>query len=206
MTTSSFAPPARPEQVYVWAWLPGASDPVVAGVLTEQEGIIVFAYGRSYLARTDAIPLYLPELPLQTGPIPPRVGTIAGCISDSAPDAWGMRVILQRVVGGNTDDVDLLHPFTYLVESGSQRIGALDFQHSADRYIARGTGVARLDDLARAAELVEAGVEQRARCRRRRLLGRGCEVGYVPHLPRRGADLGSRGGACRRSGASRAGR
>lgn len=158
MTTSSPSPSAHPERVYVWAWLPGSREPVVAGVLTDRDGTIDFTYGRSYLARPKAMPLYLPELPLEAGVIPPRVGTIAGCISDSAPDAWGVRVILHRFAGRDAEDIDLLHPFTYLLESGSERIGALDFQRSADRYLPRGTGVARLEDLARAAELVEAGV------------------------------------------------
>jgi serine/threonine-protein kinase HipA len=148
----------RPEEVFVWTWLPGATEPVVAGVLTEQSGLVSFTYGRTYQARDEAIPLYLPELPLQAGVIPPRVGTIAGCISDAAPDAWGMRVILNRLLGRDTDDVDLLDTFTYLLESGSDRIGALDFQASSEVYVPRGVGAVSLDELARAAELVVEGV------------------------------------------------
>lgn len=156
---SSSSPAGQPDRVYVWVWLPGEREPVVAGVLTEENGTVYFAYGRSYLAREEAMPLYLPDLPLEAGVIPPRAGMIAGPISDSSPDAWGMRVILQRLVGREAEDVDLLDPFTYLLESGSERIGALDFQRSADHYVPRGTGVASLEELARAAEFVEAGVE-----------------------------------------------
>ena len=155
MTSSPAA--NRPDRVYVWTWLPGSTEPVVAGVLTDMGGIVSFTYGQSYLGRGDAIPLYLPELPFGSSPIPPRAGMIAGCISDSAPDAWGMRVILNRLVGRGAEDVDLLHPFTYLIESGSDRIGALDFQLSSDTYVPRGTGDCSLDDLQNAAMLVQAG-------------------------------------------------
>lgn len=51
-------------EAYVWTWLPGATEPVVAGRLVERGGIVSFTYGRSYLALEGAVPLYLPELPL----------------------------------------------------------------------------------------------------------------------------------------------
>ena len=55
--------------VYVWVWLPGATAPVVAGVLTTSGPTTNFTYGTSYQRRPDAIPLYLPELPVQSGPV-----------------------------------------------------------------------------------------------------------------------------------------
>src|SRR5262245_39435697 len=57
-------------QAYVWVWLPGSTAPVVAGLLTPSGTDLQFNYGRSYLARTDAVPLYVPELPLESGPLP----------------------------------------------------------------------------------------------------------------------------------------
>lgn len=57
-------------QAYVWIWLPNSEVPVVAGVLSRDGKQLVFNYGRSYLARADAIALYAPELSLQTGAIP----------------------------------------------------------------------------------------------------------------------------------------
>jgi serine/threonine-protein kinase HipA len=80
---------SEPGQAFVWVWLPGAVDPVVAGRLDVEGQALVFTYGRSYLAREDRIPLYLPELPLGRGAIPPLAGEIAGCIADAGPDAWG---------------------------------------------------------------------------------------------------------------------
>ena len=150
MTTSN---PATPSDAFVWVWLPGAADPVVAGRLTDQGSVTTFAYGRSYLQNPAAVPLYLPELPLRRGEIAPRSGVIAGCVADSAPDAWGRRVIEHRRTGARSD----LPVLAYLLESGSDRIGALDFQRSATRYEARSGDAASLAELAEAAARVESG-------------------------------------------------
>jgi serine/threonine-protein kinase HipA len=150
---------SEPTGAFVWAWLPGASDPVVAGRLEVSSEIVYFTYGRSYLERSDAIPLYLPELPLRQGRIRPPAGlTVAGCIRDSGPDAWGQRVILRRRSGRLTADSDTgdLGLLTYLLESGSDRIGALDFQASATAYEAR-TSAATLDEMVTAADRLEDG-------------------------------------------------
>jgi serine/threonine-protein kinase HipA len=149
MTTS------EPQQVFVWVWLPGATEPVVAGRLDPVGPIVNFTYGRSYLERGDAIPLYLPELPLESGQISPLVGEVPGCITDAGPDAWGQRVILNRLTGRADADPAELGPLTYLIASGSDRVGALDFQASPTEYVPRGTWHASLAELAEAAERVE---------------------------------------------------
>ena len=151
----------RPREAFAWTWLPGATEPVVAGRLDEAGGALSFVYGRSYLAREDAIPLYTPELPLRSGTIRPLPGLDApGCILDARPDAWGQRVIMSRLLGGRAADADPadLGVLTYLLESDSDRIGALDFQLSSERYVPRGGAAATLRELATAAERVEAGV------------------------------------------------
>ena len=151
---------SEPTEAFVWVWLPHASEPVIAGRLETSGEILYFSYGRSYLDRADAIPLYLPELPLRQGRIRPLAGlTVAGCIRDAGPDAWGQRVILQRHVGHLTTDSDTgdLSLLTYLLESGSDRIGALDFQMSATAYETR-TSAATLEDLVMAADRLEAGL------------------------------------------------
>jgi serine/threonine-protein kinase HipA len=149
---------SEPQQAFVWVWLPGAVDPVVAGRLDSDGKLVTFTYGRSYLAREDRLALYLPELPLRRGPIAPLTGEIAGCIADAAPDAWGRRVIMNRAVGQNALDTTDLSIVTYLLGSGSDRIGALDFQTSASDYVARQTTHATLTELAESAERVEQGV------------------------------------------------
>jgi serine/threonine-protein kinase HipA len=149
---------SEPQQAFVWAWLPGAVDPVVAGRLDAEGQVLTFTYGRSYLERKDRIALYLPELPLGRGPIPPRVGETAGCIADAGPDAWGQRVILNRLTGNTSVDTSDLTPLTYLLESGSERTGAIDFQNSATEYVPRSLDQATLEELAESAERVELGV------------------------------------------------
>jgi serine/threonine-protein kinase HipA len=149
---------SEPGHAFVWVWLPGAVDPVVAGRLDVEGQVLVFTYGRSYLEREDRIPLYLPELPLGRGSIPPRVGEVAGCIADAGPDAWGQRVILNRLTSTSTADTTALTPLTYLFESGSDRTGALDFQASAKEYVPRSLDRATLEELAESAERVELGV------------------------------------------------
>ncbi|MEZ5262481.1 MAG: type II toxin-antitoxin system HipA family toxin [Acidimicrobiales bacterium] len=150
---------ATPQQAYVWVWLPGAVDPVVAGRLRADGEVLTFTYGRSYLERPDAVPLYLPELPLRRGTIAPRPPlAVAGCLRDAAPDAWGQRVILARHVGrlGPGHDTASLGLLSYLLESGSDRIGALDFQTDASRYVPR-LQRAELEELFTAAARLDAG-------------------------------------------------
>lgn len=177
--------PPPPQQLYAWVWLPGATDPVVAGVLTRTEAfyygqpVVTFTYARSYRDRDNAISLFSAELPLQPGTFDPtRPGEAPGaltatsmltigapwvreqqplavhsCLRDAAPDAWGRRVINLRLAADRTQELDEL---TYLRHSGSDRIGALDFQDSPTTYVPR-TNTADLDHLLRAAELLEAG-------------------------------------------------
>ena len=58
------------KEAYVWIWLPDEMKPIVAGVLQRVETKLLFNYGRSYLARKNAISIYEPELPLRSGDIP----------------------------------------------------------------------------------------------------------------------------------------
>lgn len=124
-----------PKEAYVWIWLPGETEPVVAGLLSRQDGTLLFNYGRSYLERANALPIYEPELPLKQGLLP-LLNDLAmpNCIRDSSPDAWGRRVLLYRNASraGNQTELDEL---ICLLESGSDRIGALDFQRSPTEYL-----------------------------------------------------------------------
>ncbi|CAN7360323.1 HipA domain-containing protein [Bosea sp. LjRoot9] len=149
------------DEVYVWVWLPGQIEPVVAGLLSRSGNTLVFNYGRSYLERGNAIPIYLPELPLEVGILPLLPGlSMPSCLRDAAPDAWGRRVIVNRKFGHKGAAIDLgqLDELIYLIESGSDRIGALDFQRSASVYEQRQGRAASLDELLTAADRVEAGV------------------------------------------------
>lgn len=149
------------KEAYVWVWLPGTTEPVVAGRLVRDGDNLLFNYGQSYLARDNAISLYGRELPLRRGELPLPIGlTMPGCIRDGAPGAWGRRVLLNRLLGAQRQDADVaeLDELTYLLESGSDRIGALDFQRSPSHYAPRMPRPATLDELLNSAEKVEQGI------------------------------------------------
>ena len=150
---------------YVWIWLPGEIKPVVAGKLEADGDTLLFNYGKSYLERMKdaplAIPIYEPELPLKAGVLPNLVGlNMPGCIRDSAPDAWGRRFIINRKLGlkGANTDTAILDELTYLLESGSDRIGALDFQQSPSEYRPRLAKNVSMEELMQSAERVEKGI------------------------------------------------
>ena len=152
-------------EAFVWIWLANESEPVVAGRLEADNGNVWFNYGKSYLERVGsskpAISIYEPELPLQTGIIPLADGlNMPGCIRDAAPDAWGRRVIINKILGlkGGRTDTNELDELTYLLESGSDRIGALDFQRSPTEYVPRTADNPSIEELIESAERVEQGI------------------------------------------------
>lgn len=153
------------KEAYVWIWLPGETTPIVAGRLESDNRNIRFNYGKSYLERisdtTSSIPIYEPELPLRAGALPLPDGlTMPGCIRDASPDAWGRRVIINKKLGfkGAGTDTTVLDELTYLLESGSDRIGALDFQRSPTEYVPRAAQKVSMEELIKSAERVEQGV------------------------------------------------
>ena len=115
--------PYRSRRVFVWTWLPGESEPVVAGAVDRvAAGRFDFTYARSYLDNESAIGLYTPELPLRRGAQEPLDGlTVAACLKDATPDSWGERVIGNRLGAGNTE----LSIETYMLESGSNLVAVL---------------------------------------------------------------------------------
>jgi len=153
------------KEAFVWIWLPDETTPVVAGRLEADNGNVLFNYGKSYLERIGsqpaAIPIYEPELPLEAGALPlPEGLTMPGCIRDAAPDAWGRRVIINKKFGLKGADTDTaeLDELNYLLESGSDRIGALDFQRSPTEYVPRSANNVSMEELVESAERVEKGV------------------------------------------------
>ena len=162
MTTSK----TEYKEAYVWIWLPNETEPIVAGKIEADGDKLLFNYGKSYLERISdadnpAISIYEEELPLKEGELPLLDGlNIPSCIRDGAPDAWGRRVIINKKLGSKGNDIDTgqLDELTYMLESGSDRIGALDFQQSATEYAARLSANTSLNELLESAERVENGV------------------------------------------------
>lgn len=148
----------RPREVFVWIWLPGRTAPVVAGRIHAEDDQFVFVYGRSYLARDDAIPIYAPELPLRRGAIVPEPPLeIANALRDASPDAWGRRVIAHRLSGshGGANEFADLDEITLMLQSGSDRTGALDFQASPGDYVPREADNETLERLLDSADRVD---------------------------------------------------
>jgi len=155
----------NPQRAFVWSYLPDAQEPVPTGVLEAVPApgggfVITFAYGQSYLANDDAIPLYLPELPLGRGRIEPPPGLdVAGVIRDGGPDAWGQRVIMRQLeIDARLHDPAEVPLLKYLLQSGSNRPGALDFQASSSEYIPR-LHDAPVEDLLKAADAIQDGAQ-----------------------------------------------
>lgn len=147
---------------FVWTWLPDMTEPVVAGRIDLVNGLYQFTYGRSYLERENAIPLYEPELPLRAGVHMPRAPhVIAGCLRDGAPDNWGRRVIYTRLIGRHDRDMDTdrIDELSYMLLSGSDRTGALDFQTSSGTYQPRLAEHATLEMMMTAASHIDRGMQ-----------------------------------------------
>ena len=153
------------KEAFVWIWLADETEPVVAGKLKVDDGTILFNYGKSYLERVNdtkpCVSIYEPELPLKAGALPLLKGlNMPGCIRDAAPDAWGRCVIVNKKLGLEGADTGTagLDELTYLLESGSDRIGALDFQASSLQYLPRSAINVPLEELLESAGRVEKGV------------------------------------------------
>lgn len=140
------------EEAYVWMWLPHATEPVVVGKMVAINGRYHFTYGQSYRARANAMPLSPFELPLQTGTFSPAgLHEMPSCLRDASPDAWGRRLIDYQFPLMNPNELD------YLLLSGSDRIGALDFQASAKEYLPRAAQAVTIEAVDPLAKMLEAG-------------------------------------------------
>ncbi len=148
------------KEAFVWIWLPGETEPVVAGKLSTHGEKLIFNYGLSYLDRKNSVSIYKAELPLKSGflPLLPNM-MMPSCLRDAAPDAWGRRVIISRKIGQGLEKSSLqFNELTYFLESGSDRIGALDFQLSPSVYEPRSYKNVSLEELIASAEYIEKGI------------------------------------------------
>ncbi len=55
------------DHAFVWVWLPGKTQPIVAGRITKVNQLHAFTYGKSYLENPEAISFSSLELPLRSG-------------------------------------------------------------------------------------------------------------------------------------------
>lgn len=114
-------------ECYVYITLPEETAAVTAGrfvLETDRHGVTVgrFVYGRSYLARPNAVEVDPVELKLS-----PRtydtvlLKGIFGALRDAAPDHWGRRIIEKHAGVAELGELD------YLLQSSEDRAGALGF-------------------------------------------------------------------------------
>jgi len=152
------------DRLFVFAHLAEGWAPAGRVTLTEAgRGVEAssFAYGLRYLGRQgsfelDPVSLALGDREAVRGVELRPVNHLPefGGIRDAAPDAWGRRVIeARRKVPANS-----LTEATYLVDAGSDRVGALDVRPALDDGGHPGTApVQRLGYMVEAAERIETG-------------------------------------------------
>lgn len=148
---------------YVFIHLPGQTEAVPAGrlELVSREGELItsrFQYGQRYRARADALDVDPVSLQLagetESAREPVNGLPMFGAIRDATPDAWGRRVIENRLGRiGPLPEVD------YLDHAGSDRSGALDVRTNRDSPPRESTLPASVDlpYLLEAVERIEAG-------------------------------------------------
>ena len=122
----------------VFAYLPGETKAVPAGLLNLEEGDTQhanFVYGTRYIERPNAIEIDPLSLSLRDKEavrgvtLFPAPGlNLFGAIRDAAPDAWGRRVIEAR----RKVPLNSLPESEYLLAAGTHRVGALDVRRGLD--------------------------------------------------------------------------
>lgn len=116
-----------PTQCYVYITLPGTTEPITAGRFTlevNRRGVAEgsFVYGRSYLARADAVALDPVELRLTGRTYTTNaLNGVFGALRDASPDYWGRRVIQRHLGKAQPGELE------YLLFSPDDRAGALGF-------------------------------------------------------------------------------
>lgn len=149
----------------VFIHLHGETEAVPAGRLRLiEQGLQVrassFAYGRRYVARVNALPVDPVSLPLDSDGndeerVPAAGLSLFGALRDATPDAWGRRVIENRLRAPPNG----LPESVYLDHAGPHRAGALDVRESPTSVPASGVlpALVDLEHLLDAAARIEEG-------------------------------------------------
>ena len=119
--------PLGATECFVYMTLPGATQAVTAGryaVATSRQGVMTgrFVYGRSYLARPNAVEIDPVELKLGSRTYETvLMNGVFGALRDAGPDSWGRRVLEKHTGLAELGELD------YLLHSPDDRAGALGF-------------------------------------------------------------------------------
>lgn len=152
------------KKLAIFAHLDGEFAPAGLLTLTEENSTVVaseLSYGLKYLDRKNAIEIDPVSLSIAKRStvrgkrlVPLQDLRMFGGIRDAAPDSWGRRVI-EAKLGAKAND---LPESTYLLEAGSNRIGALDVRSNINEAPRDGhQSIADLQYLLDAAERIELG-------------------------------------------------
>lgn len=159
--------------LHAWIYPQGAAAPVLCGTIELLQGRrCIFTYADSWLGHDQAFAL-APDMPLRPGVIEPSLGLdLHPVFEDAGPDRWGKNII------NKVFDPRRRSPLEYLERAGEDRIGALGFSRSAERYEVldeQSFQVADLPELMRAAHAlsVQAPIDEETR----RLLRPGASAG-----------------------------
>ena len=159
--------------LHAWIYPQGATAPVLCGTIELLQGRrCIFTYAESWLGRERAFAL-APDMPLRPGAIEPSPGLdVHPVFDDAGPDRWGRNVI-NKVFNPRRRS-----PLEYLERAGEDRIGALGFSRSAERYEVldeQSFQVADLSELMRAAHALS--IQAPIDAETRRLLRPGASAG-----------------------------
>lgn len=155
---------AKQNKLAVFAHLEEEFAPAGILTLTEENTTVIaseFAYGLKYITRHNAIEIDPVSLSIADKAavskrkiVPAADLKMFGGIRDAAPDAWGRRVIEAKLNAKAND----LPESTYLLEAGSNRIGALDVRPDINAPAQDGhQSITDLQYLLEAAERIEQG-------------------------------------------------
>jgi serine/threonine-protein kinase HipA len=114
-------------ECFVYITLPNETESVLAGrfeLTKDRRGNALgrFVYGKSYLARSNAVAIDPLELKLSGHTYETtRLNGVFGALRDSGPDYWGRRVIEKHAGLAQLGELD------YLLNSADDRAGALGF-------------------------------------------------------------------------------
>ena len=114
-------------ECFVYITLPGEIESVTAGrfeLTKDRRGNALgrFVYGKSYLARGNAVAIDPIELKLSGDTYETaRLNGVFGALRDAGPDYWGRRVIEKHAGAAQLGELD------YLLNSADDRAGALGF-------------------------------------------------------------------------------
>lgn len=135
--------------LHVWVYPRAATEPVLCGTIELLLGRrCVFTYAHGWLGHDQGFAL-APDMPLRQGVIEPSLGLdLHPIFEDAGPDRWGKNII-NKVFNPRRRSA-----LEYLERAGEDRIGALGFSRSAERYEVldeQSFQVTDLPDLVRAA-------------------------------------------------------